>query len=63
MADPGLVKWFAELAGFPIVPGTLNVRLTRALDRGSDWRYVPAAEIAHDWQARTGQAVPVLYSG
>jgi CTP-dependent riboflavin kinase len=56
MADPELVKWFADLAGFPVVPGTLNLRLTRALERGPDWRYVPAAEIAPDWRARTGQA-------
>jgi len=34
MADPGLVEWFALLAGFSIVPGTLNVRLPRPLERG-----------------------------
>ena len=45
-----------ELAGIPLVPGTLNVRLPEPLDRGEVWRYVAADEIASDWEARTGQA-------
>jgi CTP-dependent riboflavin kinase len=53
-----------ELAGFPVVPGTLNVRLPQRLERGPRWRYVAAAEITPDWEARTGQAgyflAPVL---
>lgn len=53
-----------ELAGFSIVPGTLNVRLPQPLERDPRWRYVAAAEITPDWEARTGQAgyflAPVL---
>ena len=56
MAEPELQDWFAELAGFPIVPGTLNMRLPGPLERGPSWRYVPAADIRPDWEARTGQA-------
>jgi CTP-dependent riboflavin kinase len=67
MAEPELQDWFAELAGFPIVPGTLNMRLPGPLERGPSWRYVPAADIRPDWEARTGQAgyflAPVLIEG
>jgi CTP-dependent riboflavin kinase len=56
IADRMAMKKLQELAGFPIVPGTLNVRLPQPLERGQGWRYLPAAEIAPDWQARTGQA-------
>jgi hypothetical protein len=43
-----------ELASFETVPGTLNVRLPRPVDRGSSWRYVGAAEISPDCEARSG---------
>jgi CTP-dependent riboflavin kinase len=56
MSDRAVIEKLEELAGFPIVPGTLNVRLSQPLERGPDWRYVAAAEIAPDWEARTGQA-------
>jgi CTP-dependent riboflavin kinase len=56
MADRAVMEKLQALAGFPIVPGTLNVRLPRPLERGSAWWYVAAAEITPDWQARTGQA-------
>ena len=56
MADHAVMERLRELAGFAIVPGTLNVRLPRPLDRGSSWRYVAAAEISLDWERRSGQA-------
>jgi CTP-dependent riboflavin kinase len=56
MADRAVTEWVEELAGFSIVPGTLNVRLPRPLERDPSWRYVPAAEIMPGWEARTGQA-------
>jgi CTP-dependent riboflavin kinase len=56
MADRAVMEKLQALAGFPIVPGTLNVRLPHPLQRGSAWWYVAAAEITPDWQARTGQA-------
>jgi hypothetical protein len=31
-----------ELAGFPIVPGTINVWRPGPLERGLSWRYVAA---------------------
>jgi CTP-dependent riboflavin kinase len=56
MADPAVTERVHELAGFPVVPGTLNVRLPRPLERGSSWRYLAAAEIAPDWERRTGHS-------
>ena len=44
-----------ERSGFPVVPGTLNVRLPGPLERGPSWRYMPAVEITPDWEERTGQ--------
>src|SRR5580765_372983 len=55
MADRVVLEKLCELSGFPVVPGTLNVRLPAPLDRGSSWRYVPAAAITPDWKERTGQ--------
>ena len=67
MADSEVMERLQELAGFPIVPGTLNLRLPRPLERGSSWRYVAAADISPDWEARTGQAgyylAPVTIAG
>jgi CTP-dependent riboflavin kinase len=56
MADRVVMQKLQELSGFPVVPGTLNVRLPGPLERGSSWRYMPAVEITPDWEARTGQA-------
>ncbi len=56
MTDLAVMEVLREHAGFPVTPGTLNVRLPRPLERGSTWHYVPAAEIASDWQERTGQS-------
>jgi CTP-dependent riboflavin kinase len=56
MEDRAVMARLQELAGFTIVPGTLNVRLPQPLERGSSWRYVAAAEISPDWEARSGQA-------
>jgi CTP-dependent riboflavin kinase len=56
MADPSVLKRLEDVAGLPLVPGTLNVRLPHALERDGSWRYVPATDVAPDWQARTGQS-------
>ena len=57
MADQAVSGTLQKLAGFSVVPGTLNVRLPRPLERvGPCWRYVAAAEITADWETRTGQA-------
>jgi CTP-dependent riboflavin kinase len=67
MADGTVMERLRELAGFAIVPGTLNVRLPRPLKRGSSWCYLAAAEISADWAARSGQAgyflAPVMIAG
>ena len=67
MAEPAIMARLRELAGFPLVPGTLNVRLPGPVERDSSWRYVPAAQLAPDWDDRTGQAgcylTPVLIAG
>ena len=62
MADGGSMETLQELCGFPIVPGTLNVRLPGPLERGPSWRYMPAAEITPDWEERTGHAAYFLAS-
>jgi CTP-dependent riboflavin kinase len=67
MADPAVMARLKQLTGFPVVPGTLNVRLPRPLERGPSWCYLPAAEITPDWEARTGQTgyflAPVTVAG
>jgi CTP-dependent riboflavin kinase len=66
MADAAVMARLRELAGFPIVPGTLNVRLPGPLERDASWHYVAACEIGTDWEARTGQSgyflAPVMTS-
>jgi CTP-dependent riboflavin kinase len=56
MADREVMQKVQELAGFPVVPATLNVRLPAPLERGPSWRFVPAGDIAPHWEERTGQA-------
>jgi CTP-dependent riboflavin kinase len=56
MADRPVMEKLQTLAGFSVVPGTLNVRLPRPLERGARWRYLSSAEIAQDWEERTGQS-------
>ena len=56
MAARVVMEKLQELSGFPVVPGTLNVRLPGPLERGPSWRYMPAGEITPDWEERTGQA-------
>jgi CTP-dependent riboflavin kinase len=67
MTDRAVREKLEELIGFPVVPGTLNVRLPRPLRRGRSWRYLAADEIASDWEARTGQSgyflAPVTVAG
>lgn len=67
MADRAVTEKLEELTGFPVVPGTLNVRLPGPLGRGRTWRYLDSDEIASDWAARTGQSgyflAPVTVAG
>jgi CTP-dependent riboflavin kinase len=67
MAHRAVMARLEELTGFSVVPGTLNVRLPRPLERGPSWRYVAADEITSDWEARTGQSgyflAPVAVAG
>lgn len=67
MADCVVMRKLEELSGFPIVPGTLNVRLPRPLKRDRNWRHLTAAEITPDWEAKTGQSgyflAPVTVAG
>jgi CTP-dependent riboflavin kinase len=67
MADATVMERFRELTQFSMVPGTLNVRLPKPLERGAGWRYVAAASISPDWESRTGQAgyflAPVVIAG
>ena len=67
MTNRAVMEKLRELAGFPIVPGTLNVWLPRPLERGASWRYVAASEITSDWEAQTGQSgyflAPVIVTG
>ena len=39
MAARVVMEKIQELSGFPVVPGTLNVRLPGPLERGPSWRY------------------------
>ena len=57
-----------ELAGFSLVPGTLNVRLPGPLERNLFSRYLDAGELGPMWERETGQAgyflaMPVLVGG
>jgi CTP-dependent riboflavin kinase len=56
MADSGIIDRIQRLVGFPVVPGTLNVRLSEPIERSSDWRYIGADEIGPEWEGETGQA-------
>jgi CTP-dependent riboflavin kinase len=56
MAEGAVLQRLETIAGFRLVPGTLNLRLPGPLERGLEWRYVAATEVGPDWTARTGQA-------
>ena len=60
MRDPRVAVRFEEIAGFQLVPGTLNVRLPGPLVRGERWRFLPSAEVAPDWAERSGQSAYFL---
>jgi CTP-dependent riboflavin kinase len=62
MANSKVLDRFRELFGFPVVPGTLNVRLPEPLERSSTWRYLRSEEITPDWEAESGQAGYFLVS-
>jgi len=55
MADPAVLERLAELVGFGVVPGTLNVRLAQPVEGGPEWQYLASADIAPDWEGRTGR--------
>jgi CTP-dependent riboflavin kinase len=55
MRDSAILQRLQDLAGFSIVPGTLNLRLPQPPQRGTQWQYLAAAEIGPGWEARTGQ--------
>ena len=55
MADPAILRALEELAGFPVVPGTLNVMLDHPFGRPTGTFRIAAEDIAADWSARTGQ--------
>jgi CTP-dependent riboflavin kinase len=67
LLDPLAAEAFRAIAGFDVVPGTLNVRLPGPLARDGRWRYVAAEEIAPDWRERSGQTgyhvIDVLVAG
>ena len=56
MGDPDVLQRLQALAGCPIVPGTLNLRLPEAPERGPHWHYVAAPDISPGWETATGQA-------
>lgn len=56
MADPDVHARLQDLLGFPVEPGTLNLRLSMPWDRALAPWYVAAEEIAVSWRARTAQA-------
>ena len=56
MRDPHVTARFEEIAGFRLVPGTLNVRLPGPLVRDERWRFLPSEEVAPDWAERSGQS-------
>jgi CTP-dependent riboflavin kinase len=60
MRDSHVTARFEEIAGFPLVPGTLHVRLQGLLVRDERWRFLPSEEIAPDWADRSGQSAYFL---
>jgi CTP-dependent riboflavin kinase len=56
MRDSHVTARFEEIAGFPLVPGTLNVRLPGPLARDERWRFLPSEQVAPDWAERSGQS-------
>jgi CTP-dependent riboflavin kinase len=56
MADPAILARMRQLAGFALVPGTLNVELPQPLERGVLSQYLAAAELDPAWETETGQA-------
>ena len=56
MTDFVVLGKLEELSGFRVVPDTLSVRLPGPLVRVPSWWYLPAVEIALDWESRTGQS-------
>jgi CTP-dependent riboflavin kinase len=67
LQNPLVAERFKVIAGFSVVPGTLNVRLPGPVVRDGRWRYVAAEAIAPDWRERAGQTgyhlVDVLVAG
>jgi CTP-dependent riboflavin kinase len=60
MRDSRVTARFEEIAGFQLVPGTLNIRLPAPLARDERWRFLPSEAIAPDWAERSGQSAYFL---
>ena len=56
MADPVVLARLQVLLGFPVEPGTLNLRLSMPWDRALTPWYLTAEELSLGWRARTAQA-------
>lgn len=56
MTDPVVHARLRDLLGFPVEPGTLNLRLSMPWDRALTPWYLAAEEITVGWRARTAQA-------
>jgi len=67
MSDAELLNQLQQLAGYVIVPGTLNVRLPEPFSRPPTMLYLAASDIDPDFEAETGQAgfffAPVMIAG
>jgi CTP-dependent riboflavin kinase len=55
MSDKDLLSQLQQLAGCPVIPGTLNVRLAEPFNRPVTMRYLAASDIGPDFEAETGQ--------
>jgi CTP-dependent riboflavin kinase len=56
LADPTILARLRDLLGFPVEPGTLNLRLPKPWESPLTPSYLAAEEIDPDWEARTAQA-------
>ena len=56
MAGSGVLARMRDLAGFELVPGTLNLRFPQPFERRLLTAYISAEEIDPAWESLTGQA-------
>ena len=55
MADPSILAGMEAVAGFEVVPGTLNALLDHPFGQPAGTFHVAAEDVADDWSASTGQ--------